>query len=212
MILRRLEGSRYSEVIPAWEGETVAIIGGGPSLTTDQIEAVHGVRCVAINNSYQLAPWADALYFSDWEWFDNNPAARNFAGLKISIQNERAQVVDASVHLLRNGGADGLSNDPKEIRTGRNSGYQVVNLLVLAGVKKIILLGVDGQKSDAGRTHWHAGHKYPTPDAAFELYRKAFSSIEHQIAAMGVRIFNCSAHSAIGFEKVTVAEALKLSV
>jgi hypothetical protein len=210
MIMRRLAGSRYSEVVRAWHDETVAIIGGGSSLTRAQIEAVRGIKSVAINRAYEDAPFADILYFADREWWmdhKDRPAFKAFAGLKVTIENV-AQVADASIHLLRQGVAEGLSADPGVLHTGRNSGYQVLNLLLLAGVRKILLLGIDGQRGENGRVHYHSGHKNPTPDAAFELYRLYFASIENEVKARGVRVFNCSPRSAIGFEKLTVEQAL----
>lgn len=209
MILRR--AGRFSEILPAWQSETAAIIGGGTSLIQEQIEAVRGIKTVAINRAYEVAPFADILYFCDREWWldhKDRPAFKAFPGLKVTIDNLSSQVEDESIHLLRNAGTEGLSTDPGALHTGRNSGYQALNLLLLAGVRKILLLGIDGQRGADGRTHYHSGHKNPTPEAAFEVYRRAFSSIENEVKARGVRVLNCSSHSAIGFEKMSVEQAL----
>lgn len=41
----------------------------------------HGV-VVAVNNAFQLAPWADALVANDRKWWEEHAAAKKFAGRK----------------------------------------------------------------------------------------------------------------------------------
>lgn len=225
MILKRIEGERFSEVLPAWRGETVALIAGGPSLTQDQIDQVREakIKCIVVNDSYLRAPFADLLYFADSHWWTWQREGKikpgytladwnNFKGQRCTIQNSGANVTDESVHMLRNRDFPihgvGLSKDPRVLVTGRNSGFQAFNLAILSGVKRILLLGYDAKKAEDGKTHWHAGHPIHTPDAAYDLYRKAFSTVENEVAAMGIKVFNCSTYSTIGFPKSTVAQAI----
>lgn len=220
-VLWRLPNSRFSEVSRAWEEGACVLLGGGPSLTPQQVAQVreaHGVRCIAINNSYLLAPWADICYFADSTWWLTHRAKQdfiNFAGEKCSIQDSMLKIDDDAVHILKNrdypSHGSGLSLDPQMIVTGKNSAYQALNLAVLAGAKTIILLGVDGRPAKDGRSHWHEGHPRPTPLAAYEEYRRAFSAAENEITAAGVRVINASPGSVIdSFEKMDIAEALNV--
>lgn len=74
MILQRIEGSRFSRVRPDWNGRTVAILAGGPSLQREHFARVRlerdadRLRVIAINDSYLLAPWADVHYAADAKW------------------------------------------------------------------------------------------------------------------------------------------------
>ena len=221
MILRRLPDSRFSEVLPAWKGETVAILGGGPSLTAEQVELVRlsGVKCIAVNNSYLLAPWADLLYFADSHWHEWNTkgidipglglkAAQvcamfaSFAGQKCSIQNSGANIKDDAVHMMRNiNGVGkhgfGLSVDPGALVTGRNGGFQALNIAVLAGATQPLLLGFDGRPNRDGKTHFFGEHPRPTPQAAYPLYRQAMSEAERALKAAGVTVLNCTPDSCI---------------
>lgn len=223
MILHRIEGSRFSEVSPDWAGQTVVLIGGGSSLTRDQVNVVakaHAVRrakCVAINDAYHLAPWSDILYAADarWYWWQQHGKAsaglglspecvrRNwaaFGGQKCSIESS-SMVADESVHFLRNthGSAHGLglSCDPRSLVTGRNSGFQALNLAVLAGAKRIVLLGFDGGKGRDGRSHWFGDHPEATPDAVYSYFRQAMSAAENALNDLGVEVLNCSPGSMI---------------
>jgi len=54
-----------------WIDETVVIIGGGPSLTMDQLEYVKGrAKTIGINDAYLIAPWIDILYACDLKWWN----------------------------------------------------------------------------------------------------------------------------------------------
>lgn len=239
MILRRLPGERFSEVLPGWRGETVVILGGGPSLTLEQVALVAEahklgrVKCVAVNDAYLLAPWADLDYAADSHWHAWHTAGISkpklgltaeqvrarwaaFAGQKCTIQNSGRNVQDDAVHMLRNktfpNHSMGLSRDPCALITGWSSGFQALNLATLAGALLALLLGFDARDGQA-ESHWHGGHPRDMPVMAYEQFRRAFSMAEHDLTAAGVRVINCSPGSAINsFVKLPLAEALALEV
>ncbi len=206
-----------SEVLPAWEGETVAILGCGPSLTQQQVDGVEHLRCIAVNDAFLLAPWADVHYAADAKWHTwmrmgiDKPALgltaayvakcwQAFAGQKCSIDSSRNGVAD-DVHLLGNRDVDvhgyGLSADPRYIATGRNSGAQALNIAVLAGAKEIHLYGFDGQPAADGATHFHGGHPKASNHKAWTYIRESFAAMRKPLQELGVKVWNCSPCSAI---------------
>jgi len=228
-ILRRRAGwpaDRFSEVTPQWSGGTAVLLGGGPSLTTRQIEHVRSareadkVRVIAVNDAYRIAPFADVCYFADsewWGWHKDRPEFREFAGQKCSIEHSGANITDSAVHVLRNATAPahgyGLSLDPGQVVTGRNSGYQALNIAILAGAKTVILLGYDAREPSLGqKSHWFGDHPRIEQVSVFAEYRKSFSLGEDAIKAAGVRVLNCSPGSAIdSFPKMDLDDALLLA-
>lgn len=232
MILRRIEGSRFSETLKLWGGLTAVIIAGGPSLTRDQVDRVEqarngsAFRVIAVNDAYLLAPWADVQYAADARWHrwqeegipkpllgltgaDVRERWASFAGQKCSIENDGPAVVDPSIHMLRNAGEKGLSLDPRALVTGRNSGFQALNLAVLAGARRLILLGFDGQPGAGGKEHFHGGHPQATPRAAFQWYRQCMSAAENALNELGVAVINCSPGTAIDtFPKARLEDVL----
>jgi hypothetical protein len=236
MILKRIENDRFSRVAPLWLGQTAVIIGGGPSLTLEQVERVRGahaageVRCIAVNDAYLWAPWADVQYAADSHWHKWHTQGiekralglsadqvrdmwAGFQGQKCTIENSSGNVQDDAVHMLRNRNFPyhgvGLSMDPCTLVTGRNSGFQSLNLAVLAGAKEIILLGFDGQEGKDGKSHFFGNHPRPTPSAAYPLYRQAMSAAENDLIAAGVTVLNCSPGSAIdSFKKIAIEDVL----
>ena len=86
----------------------------------------------------------------------------------------------------------------------------VIALAVLAGARTVILLGYDGKPAANGATHWHGGHPKPSSAAIFQHARRAFSAVERDLEAVGVRVVNCSPGSAIeSFPKADLAETLE---
>lgn len=238
MILRRLPNSRFSEVLRGWAGATAVILGGGPSLTRDQVRLVEiahkeeRVKCIAVNDAYLLAPWADLHYAADSHWHkwhtegipkpalglsaeQVSSAWARFAGQKCTIQNSGANVKDDAVHMLRNKHGvgthgRGISLDPQSLVTGRSSGFQSLNLSLLAGSSLTLLLGFDAKEGDAS-THWHGGHPRTMPVLVHEQWRRHFSETQHDFVSAGLRVINCSPGTAItAFEKAPLIEALSL--
>lgn len=236
-LLRRLEGSRLSVVERAWEGKVAVLLGGGASLTHEQVvhvAAAHAlglVRCVAINDAYLLAPWADLLYFADahwWRWQREGVAKEAldlsaeqvrerfaaFVGEICSIAFNEKSVTDNRVRFLRNlhgsvlGG--GLSLEPTAIATGWNSGSQALNIATLAGAHVVLLLGFDGRPNAQGQTHWFGEHPRATPQAFWEQMRRGMRAMESALKEQSVRVVNCSPGTYIDtFEKMELEGALK---
>lgn len=221
MILRKID-ARFSEVVPEWEGQTAVLLAGGPSLDAWQVAQVKArrksLRVIAVNDTYLWAPWADVCYAADSKWHKwqqdgiDRPligmdAAQvrqtwtDFAGQKCSIENSGASISDPAVHILRNkthpNHGNELSSDPRYLGTGRNSAFQALNLALLAGAKRIILLGIDGRAAKDGRTHWFGDHPSPTNPAIFEQMRLAFTAVERALPGTGIEVINCSPGSFI---------------
>lgn len=239
MILRRLEGERFSEVVREWGGATVVIFAGGPSLTkvqADRVRELHRgsgwLRAIAVNDAYLLSPFADVCYFADGEWWKwqtegiPRPALglsaeqvrerfATFSGQKCSIRWGGMNVEDEAVHILKNkhgeyGHGTGLSADPRFLVTGKNSGFQAMNLAILAGAKRLLLLGFDGAPDEQGRNHWFGENPRNVQWPVFyEYMRRSFAETEREIKAAGVEVLNCNPRSHIDhFPKVTLEEAL----
>lgn len=139
-------------VLPEWCGETVFILGCGPSLEKTPVEKLRGKgRIIAINDSFIRAPWADVLYFADkpfWTQYQAQIRTMFYGKYLVTLDNQIE-----GVKTLKNTGEQGLETDPCGLRTGGNSGYQAINLAYHFGVSRIILLGLD--MSCAGhKIHW----------------------------------------------------------
>jgi hypothetical protein len=199
---------RYAIVPKLCPGGTVVCFAGGPSLTREDVEycrtRVDGA--VAVNTAYQLAEWATALYAADWIWWQWHRGAPTFPGLKYTLTRQSTRW--PGVQLLKKTGDEGLELKPDGLRTGRNGGYQAINLAVHLGAKRIILLGYDMQKGPKGESHWHGDHPRHT-ESPYGIFVRKFDTIVKPLAAAGVSVVNCSRHSALKcFPKADLAEVL----
>lgn len=188
-----------------WPGETAVCIASGPSLTAEDVDYCRGkARVIVVNTSYKLAPWADVLYACDTKWWTWHNGVPEFHGLKYTITAPPY----GDVLRLKNTGTIGLELSPTGLRTGKNSGYQAINLAVHFGVSRILLLGYDMSLGPKGETHWHGDHKdrAKPPVLAFQ---PMFTGLVQPLAAAGIRIVNCSRRTALTcFLRQTIHEAL----
>lgn len=171
------------------------------------------LKVIVVNDGYRLASWADICYFADarwWRWHKDKPDFQAFTGQKCSIFDTGNAVEDPEVFLLRNGGTEGLSDKPTELRTGRTGGYQVINIAALAGARRILLLGYDGRRATDGRAHWFGDHPITTDNGQIEALAKNLRWLVQPLAERGISIINCSPGSAVdAFPKQALEAALE---
>ncbi len=122
---------------PIWNGETVAVLASGPSLTPAAADQLRQHKCIAVNHSHRLAPWADMLVCLDL----NMPlwtAARDFAGMKVS--GSPSDAVDA---LYAGQMFERIALGPSHTIEARNSGLAAIRIAAAMGAVRIILAGFD---------------------------------------------------------------------
>lgn len=201
----------------------MVVVGGGPSLTAADVDraASRPVRIIAINDAWRLAPRADLLYAADAPWWDHHKGVPAFAGAKwipyrtggCSFSQGPQWLACAKrwgLRIVRSEFGTRLSFDPALIREGYNSGFQAINVAVLMGAARIVLLGFDCQPGPGGKEHWFGSH----PDGLrrtipFRLFAAAFEHAAADAAAAGVDIVNCSRATALEcFRRAALDEVL----
>lgn len=210
-----------NRIDPEWIGRTAVCIASGPSLTMADVNKIRGwrsrdgCRVIVINDNYTICPWADALYFADFRWWEHHrdkPFFRDFHGRKISIENGAGRFAqDCTVlkNMSQVGGTMGkLSTDPEGIFTGANSGYQAINVAVLYGARRIILLGYDMKAKEMpidepGKSgvrlshHWFGEHPWPADAHSYVYFREEFKRMATTAKLNGIEILNATPNSAL---------------
>lgn len=180
---------------PDWSGQTCAIIAGGGSVKRHEVPLLRGkVRVIVVNNAYLLAPWADALYVADKIWWNEYPAAKDFAGIKVTPHESIAKNFGCKkVEVLSCTEHDAHSLVFARLGTvahGGNSGHQALNLAVQFGAKKLLLLGYDFCGD-----HWHGDHQQPLKNprqAAMDKWAERLDALAPLLSRIGVEVINCS--------------------
>ena len=181
------------------------ICASGPSLTQEDVDYIRGKGVVVvINNTYQLAPWADILYACDTRWWKAYPEALEHPGRKISIQHNHPDVE----LWPSNGKINGIGEDMIHTNSG-NSGQMAINLAYLLGAKEIILLGFDFQNT-GGKAHWHGNHTRGLGNgAAHEPRIKHMRIAAQQLEAKGIKVINCTRETALDcFERKNLRDVV----
>lgn len=179
-------------------GGTVLCVASGPSLVDDDVAFCRDKvdLTVVVNDNYQKAPWADVLYACDYAWWQHHQGVPSFQGLKFSLGPHPTPSVRRptwpDVQLLQNTGESGLERDPSGVRTGRNSGYQAINLAVHLGASRIVLLGYDMQLGPRGQRHWFGNHAFTRSAPICSAWVPFFTTLVAPLKAAGVDILNCS--------------------
>lgn len=176
------------------------------------IELAKGrTKFVAVNSSWRLCPWAEALYAGDYAWWAAAGGCPEFPGLKVSI--DRRACDEWGLRRLECSRADDRLEVSRlgTVGWGGNSGFGALNFVAQLRPRKILLVGYD--MTLAAGSHWHGPHGdgLTNPKAGnVERWRRCIDAAAKQIAEMGVAVINCSPVSALRrYPKMSLAEALE---
>lgn len=205
------------EWFPNWDGQTCVIVASGPSAATASVEQAQSkARVIAVNNSWRLAPWADALYGCDFAWWKSQSGVPEFAGLKISQTDGWDQKCRQTYPAVRLVQCDRAYDRREELLPrgmtgwGGNSGFQALSLAVQFGAKRIALVGFD-MRADHG-LHWHGKHPKPLNNPQphhTPRWREVIDGAAPTLRQLDVTVVNCSPVSALtAYPKMTLQEAL----
>lgn len=151
------------------QGEPVAVLASGPSLVTDDIDALRtaGIPLIAVNCTWRVAPDCIALVAGDRRWWKEHHEAAPKSALWITKSAGAGKAYGCRVIKSRASQA-------------YNSGMLAVEWAIRKGASKVIMLGFDVSLKHG--LHHHGPHvETPNPDEHritqwhrhFEALRKA---------------------------------------
>jgi hypothetical protein len=189
-------------VAPRWRGQVCVVAAPGPSLTPEVAERCHGVRVVAVGDAWRLLPWADILYANDADWWQHHGGCPGFAGERWSshapgYNDKAAAAARWGLTCVAGRISPGFSTDPAVIHYGENSGFQAVNVALLTGAARIVLVGFDMRGS-----HFFGPHPEPlrrTTPEDFARWIGHFAAAARRMRQdwPGVEIVNATPGSAL---------------
>ncbi len=191
---------------PDWRGATVVIAASGPSQRREDLEfASARAKVMAINNTWQIAPTAEVLYFCDRSWWlckepgYGQHALREFMGLLVTANSQIPEANHAPINRVN----ELLYTEPK-FGGGGNSAFQAINIAALWGASRILLTGVDCMRPGE---HHHGPHTFNNAPGTNPIanarettvvkWIKAFGEVAPLLAARGVEVINCTRETAL---------------
>jgi hypothetical protein len=179
-----------------WKGETAFIIGGGPSVLAQNVSRLEGRNVVAVNSSFKIAPFAQYVFAGDSRWLSHNSAAlKKFKGKVVTCGNAVKWPGLLSLSKKTPLGI-GISDDPRSVVFRRTSLHGAINLAVLLGATRLVLLGADGRASADGCSHHHDPHPWPQKPDCWNKQRIDLATAVAPLKAKGVEVVNASPGSA----------------
>jgi hypothetical protein len=168
---------------------------------------------LAIKDAHRLMPFAEVMYACDAHWWDAHNGCPEFSGEKWSSHSEKdndktATAEKYGLRLVRGQDQEGFSFDPSVIHYGSNSGFQAVNMALLMGARKIVLVGFD--MHNHGPAHFFGNHPYH-PHGKPGLYSSFIAPFSRAVKLLpaGIEIVNCTPGSALKcFPMMELEEAL----
>ncbi len=191
---------------PDWRGETVVIAASGPSQRREDVEFARGrAKIVAINNTWEIARWADVLYFCDRSWWlceepgYGQHALREYLGLLVTANSQIPEAHHAPIIKVN----DALYPN-SQFGGGGNSAFQAMNIAALWGADRVLLTGVDCMRPGK---HHHGPHTFNSSpgtkpiaharETTVKTWIKSFGDVAPLLAARGVDVINCTRETAL---------------
>jgi len=213
----------YPDNPKLWNGSTVYIIGGGPSLNAlgkDGLKKIYaekrkGAYVLGVNKAYTLMgtnknPLCDAVFFGDNRFYQSEKEGlKKFDGLKFSGANLTVNEEDY-LYLYRTN--EFFTMLPGKIGWANNSGNAAINLAVQLGAFRIVLVAFD-MKISGKQTNWHkenASEKTRRKRVTPQYYEKIIKNIQYtadKIDLMGIEVINTNPDSGLEcFTKIDFKE------
>lgn len=171
-----------------WLDQPAAVLASGPSLTKHQIELVKqsNIKTIAINTTWESAPFCDVIYAGDFAWWLHNVDRINVSAERWTCSRPAQHKFDAHFRQRR-------------ITPTYNTGLLGIELAHWFGASTIFMLGFDASLKNG--VHHHGLHtKTPNPTKQrcagwvnqAENLKRILKSDDHRAT-----IYNCSPQSAI---------------
>lgn len=191
-----------------WAGSDVFIIGGGPSLRSFDFGRLRDKHTIGCNSAFLLgAELCNVCFFSDEQFFVKYAdQLEQFAGPVVTHCEEMPWNHPWLLKMERREG--GLHRDA--IGYGYNSGCSAVNLALLFGARRVILLGFDCQLGAQGQTHWHNRAMEQTHPDIFPKFMEGWRMIARTLPDVfpGCEVLNTAPSTIDCFPFININEVL----
>lgn len=173
---------------------TIVCLASGPSLSLEDVEVIaqSGLFTIAVNRTYEIAPFARIIYAGDDRWWSNYHDKTPDNMDKWTCARHSASKYGLNLHVAIG---------------PYNSGLRALQLAVDGGAKRVILLGYDCQHT-GGQAHWHEPYVGLGNAVSVKKWPGQFSHYAKQVKSK-VEIVNCTRETALTcFVRKSLTEAL----
>lgn len=196
--------SRFDSLPRPFEGQTVFVIGGGPSIKSMPLKQIAKRPVVGCNDAFRLGTWVDWLVFGDMRWFRWNheelakwPNRERAVCIVPQLLEDRTEKWPWLKILRRDEARFGLSVESDTVCWNRGCGGTAINVAYLLGAARIVLIGFDMRIVD-GEHNWHAYHqKMERPQIYQNSMVPFMKPMSDAMKVTGLQIANATPGSAL---------------
>lgn len=194
--MKRLPGTLWTPS-KVWEGDTAYILGGGPSMKTEDLSLIHNKHVIGVNNSYLLGDWVDIGWFGDKKWLTwHKQSWRWWPGIHASCNHHHEVITNETwIKFMARGKPSGIDTKPGYASWNRCSGSSAINVAYHLGATRIILIGFD-MRDVNNKKNWHKDHK-DNGKAPYKKFLSCYGDISKDAERLGIEIINATKDSAI---------------
>lgn len=190
------------------EGRTVFILGGGPSVTPDILEALNTktTKVFCLNSSAKSIAAPLGVMWCDESWAGQHfDYVSKLTCPKFYVKHNGQTHIRKGMYglgrstILNKSGDFGLDPDINNVR-GNNSGANAINLLINCKASKIGLIGFDMNVTKNNVAHFHRDYTYAIrPSVYKDLFIPSIESMKESMDAAGTitKVYNCNKFSAL---------------
>ncbi len=180
-----------------WKGQACYIIGGGPSVLTQDLTLLQGQNVIVINSSYQTFPAAQFLIFADTRWWCQHLRLKQLLEFKGRIVCASTAASGERLSKIKRKSSPGLATERDSVMLKNTTLTGAINLAVHFGVAKIVLLGIDQKIAADGRQWHHAPHPWKSTANCWARQQMDMPRIAEDLKALNVPCVNASPGSAL---------------
>lgn len=139
-------------------------------------------RVIAVNNSWRLVPWADALFGTDGIWWVDHRGVPDFKGRRFTSSPYAQKMFGLELFAP----------------AGHSSGLRAVYLAERLQANPILLVGFEMHLGNG--VHWHEPHcgRLRNPGKSeMMVWRTDMELAAGKIAKRGTRVINCTPGTAL---------------
>ncbi len=213
---KKIPSGEFAGIVPRlYEGRVGIVFATGPSLTGEVVETIRPyhedgtVVTFGCNDAYRIVPFLDVHYACDPPWWKYHVEQCDILAHPAVKWTQDPGVPDLyGINRIAGKSGPGLSTLQDLIHFGGNSGFQVLNLALLYGCRKMILCGYNMGIPAGKQAHFFGVHPKPmSRSTSFGSFAASYDSIKGEQRKM---IINCTPESALKqFEIRELSEVLE---
>jgi len=164
-----------------YAGQDVYIIGGGPSLKTFDWQRLYNKITIGCNDAYRLGPSVcNICVFADAKWHDKNGS--ELMAFPNPIFTSHKTFKDHKEVLWLERIDHGLARD--KLGLNGNAGCIAVNLALILGARRVLLLGFDMKLVDKTCANWHEFNIGKPNKKSYERFAQGFERMAADLSTV----------------------------